>query len=224
MENFECRILKIGSNKEEEIPSCVALSRESSVLLFGNEAINADPDDYDLLIDWKVLVGKTQAEIAERATSDEDLHRVLGRQKNGIQSILNSYIKHICDRLNTASLFEESPEIIVGIPVTADYEKKKWRDRYKLHISNAFKAAGYKKPHFFPEPFAVFQHHWNNGSIKDTGDYQNVFIVDVGGGTTNVCLIQTTRHGILARGGGNKVPHGVRSLLTGGTCQPALNQ
>ena len=108
-------------------------------------------------------------------------------------------------------------QLIVGIPPSTTSESKQWREIYKRRIEQALGRIGLRKPRFWPEPFAVFQYLMNRGSVPDTGAHQNVLIVDVGGGTTNVCLIQTTKHGRLARGGRNHVPHGVKSVQVGGS-------
>jgi molecular chaperone DnaK (HSP70) len=42
-------------------------------------------------------------------------------------------------------------------------------------------------------------------------------IVDIGGGTTNICIIQTSGHGRLARAGDNHRPHGVATFDKGGS-------
>lgn len=216
MEHVKVQTLALAKEGQDEIPSCVAISKFSDTILFGYDALNCSENDFDLLIDWKIFVGKTSAEIQAEATSNEVLRTLLKRFDGSLQPLLDLYVKKISRKL-LAFPFQETPDFIVGIPVTADYETSQWRRRYKDCINKAFRNASLEKPHYFPEPFAVFQHHWNKKNITDTGDYQNILVVDIGGGTTNSCLIQTTTHGILARGGGNNIPHGVRSVMIGGS-------
>lgn len=215
MGSFNVNHVHLGGRNEYAIPSIIAVNKEDSSIKIGTDAVEANQDNNDLLIDWKILVGQPSEKINTEIAKNQSLSRALSNYGNSFQELLNQYIAYILKSVDALSL-EEKPQMIVGIPVTTDFEQSSWRSRYKEQVSKAFKVNGYPEPKYFPEPFATFQYHWNRGDIQDSGEYQNIFVLDVGGGTTNVCMIQTTKHGILARGGGNKIPHGVNSVMIGG--------
>lgn len=208
--------IPLGGKESECIPTCIAINKVDNNVLIGNEAKIVNSDEYDLLINWKMLIGKSKSEIISLAANDDVLKRLLEKHDYRFQSVLDSFFNHVLGYIDKLS-FDIKPELIIGIPVTSDYESKKWRNRYRTQISDSFVKNGFPKPKFFPEPFAVFQYHWNREDIRDTGKCQNIFIVDIGGGTTNVCLIQTTQHGRIARGGANHLPHGMKSSQVGGS-------
>jgi molecular chaperone DnaK (HSP70) len=71
---------------------------------------------------------------------------------------------------------------------------------------------------FLPEPFAVFQyyrHGLRHPLITERAKY-NALVMDFGGGTFDVCLIETTREGDEKEGGRNSKPLAASSTAIGG--------
>ena len=201
-----------------DIPSVIAVPRKTdSPILFGKAAASADPDDFHHLYNWKLLLGKTLAEIEGEATHNRALARAM--EITTLQELIAGFLQSTLALTATgpSEIEVDALQLIVGIPPLTATESSRWRETYKRRIEQALVQFGLRKPRFWPEPFAIFQYLKNLGSVPDTGTHQNVLIVDVGGGTTNVCLIQTTKHGRLARGGTNHIPHGVRSVPIGGS-------
>src|SRR5262245_17291614 len=194
------------------LPSAVAFGRTDDAMLFGKPALSAPPERYDLLLNWKLLLGKSPAALSKERAEHESLSRILDRYS--LEEVASQFFGSLFERMREATSAGETPHAIIGIPAITDTTND-WRLRYKRTIEHAFARRGLPSPKFFPEPFAVFQYHWNKQDFADTGRHQNILVVDIGGGTTNVCFIQTTQHGRLARGGVNHIPHGVRSLEVG---------
>lgn len=214
------RRIRVGSppSQIDGVPSVVAIPKGSSKpIVCGNEAIKVESKDYDTLYNWKLLLGYTAAELQDEASRNRALATFLEVTK--IEEIAAEFFRSSLSIAMTdaANVNPRELQLIVGIPPTTSAEGKRWRENYKRRVGQALQAVGHQKPKFWPEPFAVFQYLKNLGKIRDIGAHQNVLIVDVGGGTTNVCLIQTTKHGRLARGGANYVPQGVRSNSVGGS-------
>ena len=214
------RRIRVGSppTQEEGVPSVVAIPKDSKQpIVYGKEAVKVDSNEYDTLYNWKLLLGYTVAELEDEASRNSALAKCLEVTK--IEDVAAEFFRSSLSIAVTdaANINPRELQLIVGIPPTTSAEGKRWRENYKRRIGNALKTVGHQKPKFWPEPFAVFQYLKNLGEIRDVGAHQNVLIVDVGGGTTNVCLIQTTKHGRLARGGANYVPQGVRSISVGGS-------
>ena len=214
------RRIRVGSPpaQEEGVPSVVAIPKVSNKpIAYGKEAVMVDSNEYDTLYNWKLLLGYTAAELEDEASRNRALAKCLEVTK--IEEIAAEFFRSSLSIAVTeaANINPKELQLIVGIPPTTAAEGKRWRQNYKRRVGQALESVGHQKPKFWPEPFAVFQYLKNLGEIRDVGTHQNVLIVDVGGGTTNVCLIQTTKHGRLARGGANYVPQGVRSISVGGS-------
>ena len=195
-------------------PTAIAISHDGQgIPLLGQEAFDAPPG-YSLVTNWKLLLGRTELQIRTGADQNASLDRVLERET--LDDLAHKYFKFLLEKVRSSGKFEKIPEFVIGIP-SASAESAAARKRYRRVIENAFAKVKAPKPHFFPEPFAVFQYHLFRGDIQDIGRPQNVMIIDVGGGTTNVCIIQTSAHGRLARGGDNHKPHGVATFESGGS-------
>lgn len=208
--------------KVDSLPACpngiatvVAVPNEGGPLIIGEEAHRADDTSFLKLANWKMLLGKSNAELQTEMATNSDLAKLLG--KTTLYKLARDYFEAMLEQtLGNEPELLEKPQTIIGIPPATTEDQVKWRRNYKRQIERIFQELGYPKPRFWPEPFAVFQYHLNRVEIRDVGARQNVLIVDVGGATTNVCLVQTTQHGRLARGGVNHVPHGVKSSEVGG--------
>ena len=208
--------------KVDPLPACpdgiatvIAIPINGGDILIGEAANHADEQSYLKLANWKMLLGKSAAELETEKTTNPELARVL--RKMTLDEVASSYFRIMLEQtLGSEPELREKPQTIIGVPPSSSSDQLKWRQTYRRRLERIFKDLGYPKPRFWPEPFAVFQYHLNLVEIRDTGSRQNVFIIDIGGATTNVCLIQTTQHGRLARGGLNHVPHGVKSTDVGG--------
>ena len=208
--------------KVDSLPACpdgvatvVAIPVGEGPVLIGDNANLADDAAFFKLANWKVLLGKSDAELRAELATNSDLAKLLSRTT--LVDVASNYFDEMLKlTIGSEPAILEHPQTILGIPPSTSEDQVRWRQRYKRRIERIFHQLGYPKPKFWPEPFAVFQYHLNLGEIRDVGKRQNVLIVDIGGGTTSICLIQTTQHGRLARGGINHVPHGVKSSEVGG--------
>ncbi len=182
---------------------------------FGNDALASKTDEYYLLVDWKLLLALPEGKLHQERTRNSDLDRIL--EQRSLADVTKLYFEWLLSKVRGAnSLFKDQPQCIVGIPASLDTLSEAARKRYRDYIVAAFRALGFPDPRFFPEPFAVFQNHHNQRRIVDIGRPQNVLVVDIGGGTTNICVVQTSSHGRLARGGTSHLPFGVQTIDIGG--------
>ena len=210
---FKVDLLKSSPDGFE---SGVAVSRKDGSILAGALAEEANEEEFLKLYNWKLLLGLNQTDISGYRNKDRNLDEIL--RLTSLEAISREFFKSLLnDTVEQQQEIVEKPQVILGIPPTTRENHGKWRKNFRSKIETVFDELGYPKPKFWPEPFAVFQYHLNRGDIKDLGSKQNVLIVDIGGGTTDVCLIQTTHHGRLARGGVNHAPHGVKSAEVGGS-------
>ena len=196
------------------LPTALALPpTQGDPVRFGEEAFVSGAD-LALMTNWKLLLGKTDFEVMTERKNSDPLNRALERAT--LEDVTRLYFEFVLSRVMESGRFKAVPEFVIGIP-SAAAKTAASRTRYRRSIEKALIKLGAPKPRFFLEPFAVFQHHLFSGYISDTGKPQNVLVVDIGGGTTNVCVIQTSHHGRLARGGANHKPHGVETFDIGGS-------
>jgi molecular chaperone DnaK (HSP70) len=207
------RDIPLGGPAERAFPTAIAIPKAGGMPVVGTDALEASSTGYDLILNWKLLLGKTRAEISKERSNYAGLRRALDSMS--LEQLAGKYFQSIITVAESQLGLIEHPQLIIGIPALSGEGAASWRSQYKRTVEAALKIAGYPKPAFFPEPFAVFQYHRNRGDIPE-GKLHNVLIVDIGGGTTNVCMIQTTQHGRLARGGANHVPRAVRAIEVGG--------
>jgi len=209
--------LPAAPNLDRAYSSSVAISKDGSRVLIGDEAEAADTEQFLILKNWKMLLGETKSRqlILAHERNDAILKDILATQT--IKDVATEYFSHLLAKIKAHNAISGNPQFVIGIPPMATTETSQWTRLYKGSITDVFRKLGYPDPKFFPEPFAVFQYCSYQGIITDTGSAQNVLIVDIGGGSSNISFIQTTKHGRLARGGGNHVPHAVRSIPMGGS-------
>jgi len=207
------RDVQLGSTRERMLPTAIAVAKAGGAMRFGIDAIEAPTSEYDLLVNWKLLLGKSRAEIQRERANNAALRNSL--ELMPIERVVAAYLESVLNTAKSQLGLIDQPQLIVGIPVLSGEGAASWRSQSKRMIEAALAIAGCPKPAFFPEPFAVFQYHRNRGDIPE-GKLQNVLVLDIGGGTTNVCIIQTTQHGRLARGGANHIPRAVKAIEVGG--------
>lgn len=206
------REIPLGSSGELPLESIITINSAGEFSVGGGGT--DENSEVEVLLNWKMLLGQSAAEIQAHSLNDPFFGSIL--TKKAFLELAKEFFRHVVQKTVVNTKSADVPQFIVGIPAIPEKEGN-WRTNYQRNIKEIFSALGYPEPRFFPEPFAVFQHHWNKGNIKEQGEHQNVLVIDIGGGTTNVCLIQTTQKARLARSGRAKLPQGVKTIDVGGS-------
>jgi len=99
-----------------------------------------------------------------------------------------------------------------------DKEYEKWRDRYRRQIEKALVPTFFEDVKFVAEPFAVYQfYRYGDRNSLLLGPVKHVALVlDFGGGTFDVCILETTEEGDISKGGRHVKPLGSESEDKGG--------
>jgi len=135
----------------------------------------------------------------------------------------------------TKDFFDEVLDKVEGQETIPNYEKKGLKimvaEPLSLHVENGDSAwiknyrdnierilQHYDSVEFLPEPFAVYQYYRYGLRIPQVVEkVKNVaLIVDFGGGTFDVSVIETTNTGDITKGGKNSSPHAASSEAIGG--------
>ncbi len=119
----------------------------------------------------------------------------------------------------------ECKNIVIAEPLSMHTEdvSPEWLANYRATLRRIIEGKTLLDPkgvtlRFIPEPFAAFQYyrHGIRHPLVSQRAQMNALVIDFGGGTCDVCIIQTTKEGDISGGGINKRPLAGKSLPVGG--------
>lgn len=203
----------------EAIPSVLAFDHDTNAFVIGQKAQALARSGHPVVQDLKRYVGENdqlfegryQASRTARVQRTWLVRPDLGDEKGRIPS--RQAVIAFLNALH-AQTGELPKQLIVGIPTIAD---ESWQRSYRTHVAQVLTELGFDRPLFFPEPFAVFQYYrLFKKLIPPTYHSQAILVLDIGGGTFDSCVIETTSEGNLAKGGSTAIPIGVQSYLGAG--------
>ena len=79
MDSIQVNSVPLFGKESDYIPTYIAVHKDKDETLIGLEAINADESNYDIVINWKLFIGKKQSEIHAIAAKNSSLDRLLKR-------------------------------------------------------------------------------------------------------------------------------------------------
>ncbi len=202
----------------KNIPT-VLYYQKSKPVLIGSQALAMAKKGLEINEDFKVDLGFIEpGSSAPRrkfptASGDEKSAAAL------TADFLNQVYIGIRDWLSARAL-KTKVSIMLAEPLTleGDLASPDWLSRYRRNLERILGGERFEKVSFLPEPFAVFQYYRHcirHGAVAGRGK-QNVLIIDFGGGTCDVCIIETTREGDISQTGRNSRPLAAASVPVGG--------
>lgn len=187
--------------------------------LFGSDAIAAAKFRAELNEDFKVDLGnfKPGSSSPPRQFSCADGQR---RSASSLTAdFLNELIRETRMWLESNKLTSDL-SILVAEPLSMqdDLVSDNWLTNYRTTIRRLLVGKGFEKVDFMPEPFAVYQYyrHGERHPILAEQRKHYALVLDFGGGTFDVCLIETTKQGDVASGGPMAKPLSASSKAVGG--------
>jgi len=132
---------------------------------------------------------------------------------------LNVLIKDVRRWMSQTGL-AGAPSILLAEPLALEGElvSPEWLANYRSNLRRILAGKGFETIDFLPEPFAVFQYYRYGARHPLVAQRlkQNVLVIDFGGGTCDVCIIETTKTGDISQSNRNSKPLAAGSKPVGG--------
>ena len=137
--------------------------------------------------------------------------------------IAKDFLTALCDEVNTdvARYGRQMPKkVLVAEPISIEEEGKvsgQWLANYRYAIKSALHGR-FEEIDFLPEPFAVFQYYrygLRHPLLSEQASHI-ALVLDFGGGTFDVSVIETTKSGDISQSGRASRPLAAKSIPVGG--------
>lgn len=192
---YEGRKFRIGHE--------VASDREGDGRVIGNFKVELGRQTKEQLISKKAKVSKTHSRTA------------LG--------IAKDFLEVLCDEVKSdvEKYGRQMPKkVLVAEPISIEEEGKvsgQWLANYRFAIKSALQGR-FEEVDFLPEPFAVFQYYrygLRHPLLSEQASHI-ALVLDFGGGTFDVSVIETTKSGDISQSGRASRPLAAKSIPVGG--------
>jgi molecular chaperone DnaK (HSP70) len=222
---FIHQIQQIRVGDSTNIPTALYY-RDSAGPLVGNEALDATDDVLAINQDFKVDLGRHDS---ARSRQNQRFLTGSGEEKSAYV-MTQDFFTHVLRQTSRwlgEHQVEEAAHMLIAEPLAMHAESdSRWLENYRRNIgemlrnrtSQDYPNIRFEEVSFLPEPFAVFQyyryginHQLLAGAVK-----HQALILDFGGGTFDVCVIETTKGGDISESGRNAKPYGASSQPVGG--------
>ncbi len=194
------------------IPTAVAYSIEKCAI--GFDAYGTVDEPSKVCTNFKIQLGEQEPGL----TNPKSIHFEDGQYRS-IHAISSDYLKFLVrdtERWIGSSGLTKASRVLVAEPV-AIHEKGDWLANYRSHIRRIL-SSSFSDIDFLPEPFAVFQYYRYGSKHPLIAQKKKhvALILDFGGGTFDVSVIETTAQGDISNSGRNSRPLAASSIAVGG--------
>lgn len=206
------------------IPTALFYGPEKEPLI-GFDAEDAASDPLDVNRDFKVDLGHNKPQ----STNRQRFRTATGESRSAValtSDFLRSLLIETSEFLKQRGI-DKAARVMIAEPVRMHSEKNsEWLANYRANLCSLLKGVrfagseniSFEDVEFLPEPFAVFQyyrHGVRHELIQQRRKYC-ALVVDFGGGTFDVCVIETTLEGEISYGGKSSNAYGASSVAVGG--------
>lgn len=167
--------------------------------------------------DFKIELGSTDP---DRIVSRSSITNIARRTPVGLaKDFFDETLRKINGWLATQGL-PMPTRILIAEPLSlggSDLAAESWLSHYRKSIKKALYGK-FTEIDFMPEPFAVFQYYRYGLRHPVVAEQRKhvALVLDFGGGTFDVSVVETTKSGDISGGGVNSRPLGATSLQIGG--------
>jgi len=209
---------------EKCVPTALHYTGEKEFTV-GFKAEHAANDALDVNRDFKVDLGHLKTGAANpqafiSADGESRSAKILTR--DFMSSILAE-----TNRFLSSSGVDQATRLMVAEPLNMHSEENSdWLANYRANLRDLLRGVTFKGSEkirfdeiaFLPEPFAVFQYYRYGVRFPAITGRQKycALVIDFGGGTFDVCVVETTQDGEISQSGKNSRPFGASSVPIGG--------
>ncbi len=200
------------------IPSVLRYERDGRDPLFGSEAKSKARNRDEINEDFKVDLGNTKP----GTTGAKQFQCSDGKPRSAGEltaDFLTSLLRGASSWLESRNL-QTDVNLLVAEPLSMQegLVSDNWLANYRNNLRRILSGKGFEKIDFLPEPFAVYQYyrHGERHPILAEQRKHYALVLDFGGGTFDVSLIETTKNGDIAVGNRMARPLAASSKAVGG--------
>lgn len=203
---------------QDSISIPTRISYEGKNFKIGHNAEKYSKNGSSVFENFKVELGRQRKETALRQAkivSGRHKRSVIGMSKDFLEG-LHKELSHYLEREG----YPIPQKVLIAEPLSLEEEGKasgEWLSNYRSAVRTALQSS-FEKIDFLPEPFAVFQYYrYGMRHPLISGEQRYIALVlDFGGGTFDVSVIETTADGDISHGGKNSKPLAANSIPVGG--------
>jgi len=203
------------------IPTALFYEPHGSVLI-GSEALSKAKSSHAVFnTDFKLELGKVDPTSQQQRKKFNTAAGTTESAARLTTDFLHKLLLHTRDWLLKSGI-SESSHILLAEPIAMQTENgfvsSDWLSNYRRNLERILKGDGFQNIDFLPEPFAVFQYYRYGLRHPLVAERikQNALVIDFGGGTFDVCLIETKKDGDISQTGRNSRPPAAASEPVGG--------
>jgi hypothetical protein len=198
------------------IPTAIYYDPEKRAHI-GFEAREACPSPEQLLEDFKIELGNHDPDAITRKSATAHSPR------NTVAGIAQDYFRELFARVNQWLEFQGKAvpkNILVAEPLSlsgVEMADKGWLSNYRRAILRVLRGK-FDEIDFLPEPFAVFQYYRYGVRHPLLAEQRKhvALVLDFGGGTFDISVIETNKAGDVSQSGTNSRPLAAKSVQVGG--------
>ena len=195
------------------------LYRPGNKVLIGSAAVEEATTPEELNEDFKVDLGNIDPESRKPRTP---FFTAGGIPKSAAQltaDFLHEVIKYTRAWVGKRGISEVT-NVLLAEPLALQDElvSAELLANYRNNLRRILTGKGFGSIDFLPEPFAVFQYYRYGARhpIVVQQSKHNALVIDFGGGTCDMCIIETTKGGDISQTGRNSKPLAAASKPIGG--------
>jgi hypothetical protein len=200
------------------IPTSLFYSNKGKVLI-GSAAIAAAKHRRQINEDFKIDLGN----IDPKSPSQKRLFPTADGERRSAGALTGDFLHELIQHTKgwiADNGVSKSNSILLAEPLAmqTDLASSEWLSNYRRNLERILKGKGFENIDFLPEPFAVFQYYryGHRHPIVAERTKHHALVIDFGGGTFDVCIIETTKEGDISQSGRNSRPLAASSEPIGG--------
>jgi molecular chaperone DnaK (HSP70) len=166
--------------------------------LFGPYALYEEKTRFNLNEDFKLDLGNIDP---SKKKPNEKFITASGIKKSALQ-LTSDFMREVfkyAKEWHEQHSISHPKDLLIAEPLALqeDLASPEWLTKYRANIKRVLSGQyyGFDSISFLPEPFAVFQYYRYGEKIPILAQQakQNALVIDFGGGTFDVCIIQTNK-------------------------------